>query len=444
MIIIDKKAKELYEFVISGKKLSFYTLLDAGFTCDDITDFLNRGKLVPKGNHEYTFKDVVGLYVYGKNYLRFQEQRNCFSLCSKLDPTFVDDKYFYLFMSLKKKDYVTALNEIRKLTDVNVKDMYLFMYLLMYVGYLKDEDIDFIKSILIYDYLYKKPKDDVERAKNKVTSLIFHHEFKSALTYQSRVSDLVPGEINRTNALRFLLNDAIDKKKRKRKNIMNLFQSNRHVELVKFLEVEDAQHGIDVVDRHVLMLTRDLLKMKETGVVPEVIDGPKRDVYEAIAMYDYELALNYVAGYKNSDTEVALILEEILQEVVALVNKLDNHSKINLQPVEKNPADRTIHYLREILDLVFYHGYSIKEACRKCYLSREQIAIVTLLFAKEYAKLGDTETALSVARGVDALCIPNKTVWQMIKEVNEISVENQEENSFGRILKTLDTNVVFK
>lgn len=445
MGIIDKKSKELYEFIISGRKPSVSALLEAGFTSEDITNFVGDGQLTLNEQQEYTFTDVAGLYFYAKSYLRFQKQKDCFLLCSTLDPTFNDDKYFSLFMGLKKRDYVSALREAKKLIDVNYRDMYLIMTLLAYVSYLSDDDLNIVRGVLVYDYLYKKPENDIQRAKNKVASLVFHHEFKKALTLQGKLADLAPAEINRGSCIRFLLNDAIDRKKIKRENIANLFHSGRHEELVKYLENEEACHGIDVVDRQVLLLVRDLLKMKETAVVPEVIDGPKRDVYEAIAMYDYELALNFVLGYKNNgDTEVSLLLEEMLQEVVALIGQLDKTRKINPRPVEKNPADRTIHSLREILDLVFYHGYSVKDACRKCYLGREQMAIVTLLFAKEYAKLGETDLALSVARGVDALCIPCKTVWQMIREVEELTVEKKEENSFGRILKTLDANVVLK
>lgn len=291
-----------------------------------MSSLVENGILARVKRGYYSFNAINDLFYYGKKLISMKEYDKataCFEKCHELDP-FHPGVCFQLFLRcIQNRDYQGAFQYFDRIYDTDNQyyqaDSNFYLYLLSMVTELPERYKLCAKSFQLedirVDFTDKRYTDIPSQNKVRMSSLSQRFTLAAKqLNYLIRQNDTISVQ---NFVIKTLLNQVIEKQKENNRMIIQLLSEKQYEKLINYLESLQENHNLSVVDQHTLFLTKDLVDMLRTGIIPKKQIFTANKIYDAIDGKNYELALSLSSEYinkfqlKSDENAIHLLLIEI-------------------------------------------------------------------------------------------------------------------------------------
>ncbi len=260
-----------------------------------------------------------------------------FQECFQEDVSYIDKTFKLLYAALDshngyKMEFILEILKLIPNKDYQV-DYNLAAYLLRFTDYLSLKGRCLSKNIHYEDVKLLESDTrylDIPR-QNKIREIIYKQDFIRALHILNKQSDesLTLFEVFVKNCLKEI-------KRSMEMREIKLFQyiySKNYKECEKYL-IYLYRNGIALYYySYLLKLTRKIIEIEKTGVIPEKKDEVYQTVYAAINNEDYEKAIEMYEQIKpNEEQKCNRLIKMLLLDINELIQNIslsDNYSKDN-------------------------------------------------------------------------------------------------------------------
>lgn len=328
-MINQENINKIYEWLIEGKELTTKELKSFGFNSKDLAKLIDQGVLTRLERGLYGFCDIEGFYNYGKKLRQRKEYTKaiaCFEFCYELDPE-NPPLCFELFLnSIRVKDFSKAFEYFKYLfhyenDSYHQKDNNLFLFLFNELLDLPEEYKKIAREI---DFQDVKASSNDKRyvdlyMQNKIRKSIINKRF--GLANQQLAESAEKIKTNQEFIIKNFLVAIRAQKYERLIEIKELISSGDYESLKIFFEHLLEKDKIGSLYEFDLMITNDLIRIKETGEIPKVRAYGAQSVFDAIKYKNYGLALELQKEYikdkpwATHDDLMLLLLETICKEI---------------------------------------------------------------------------------------------------------------------------------
>lgn len=349
-MINQENLDKMYEMLIKGEELTTSKLKICGFNSHDLTKLVDSKVLERSRRGHYTLLDVEHMHQYGKHLItqkNYDEAKKCLEKCYELSPKHSGNCFALFVNSIMNNDYKAAFKYFEgfyKKDDYYCKrDSNFYLFLLNLITTIPDKYKDYVEQFELKDILVAnndKCKANIPLY-NEIRTYAFNQRFKQAIqSYEILVKINV--KIYSYDAVtNSLLYKAAEVQKTRKRNILNFIKNKDYIGVVNYIESVLKVHEIDLMDKYVLKLTKELLEIKETHQIPEKISSYNQSILVSIDNKDYELALSLTIRrdkkheVDSNNNSLYLILREI-NNAIKEISSLDD---INQLPLYLNSSD---------------------------------------------------------------------------------------------------------
>jgi len=355
-MINKENLNKLYEGIINEHELTTKELNSYGFHSKDISDLIEQRIIERVKRGHYSFLATNNLYYYGKKLLGSKESEKadiCFKKCYELDHTHIGTCFQLFIRSIKAEDYDKAFEYFETLFNTDNKyykaDSNLYLYLLSiisdipekykeYTRYLTLEDIKVDSQDKRYKDIPLQNKIRQSILQRKIPYAIKQHNDLVAQNKSNTVQDMI---------IRILMYQALEQEKEKNNTIISLIKEQRYEELQSFLKNKQKKYNLSLLDKYTLILTEDLLNIKESNIIPEKKIVNSENMFDAIDGYDYKLALklNKIYSIKNNFLEEKNPILLLLNDVCNMIDKIKQQPKKEFNTKKEVNFSDIINYL---------------------------------------------------------------------------------------------------
>ncbi len=290
-----------------------------------------------------TTKSVDDLYHYGQKLIDMGEcdkAIECFKKCYELEPKH-PEVCFRLFLDcIQNRDYSKALEYLGDIYDINnqhyIADYNYYLYLLSMITELPAEQRQYARSLKLIDIKADLNDYNNTSAPNKIRLSSTKQRFVIALRQHNAMikqkSELSVQDI----IISTLLKQAVKEQKRWKQEINKLVKEKQYEEVIKYLETLKEKRHLALADEYTLILTKELLNIIRTGIIPEKQISSSDKIFDAINGKNYEVALSISLRYlrKNNIEFNSNSMHILLMEIQNLINE----KKQSLSSVIKEQA----------------------------------------------------------------------------------------------------------
>lgn len=351
-MVNQEKLNKVYEILIKDEELTTSKLRDCGFNSNDITKLVSNKVIERSRRGHYTLLDVEHMHQYGKYLItqkNYDKAKKCLEKCYELNSKHSGNCFALFVNSIMKNDYKAAFKYFEGFYKKD--DYYAFskrndnfyLFLLNLITTIPEKYKGYVEQLELEDILVSnndKCKQNIP-LHNEIRTFAFNQRFKQAVqTYERLVK--INGKTYSDDVVAInLLNSALESQKSRKRNILNLVTNKDYIGVVSYIESVLKMHEIDLLDKYVLKLTKELLEIKETKQIPEKINSDNSSIFAAINNKDYELALSLTIRrdkkreVDSNNNSLYLILREI-NNTIKEISSLDD---INQLPLYLNSID---------------------------------------------------------------------------------------------------------
>lgn len=331
-MINEENLNMMYEGIIKNQELTTKQLNSYGFNSKDLADLIENGSLERIKRGYYSFISIDDLFYYGKKLISLKEYDKatvCFEKCYELDPNHPGVCFQLFLRCIQNKNYEKAFEYFDYFYDTDNKyynaDSNYYLYLLSMITELPENHRQFARFIKLEDIkvdLNDKRYNDIP-AQNKIRISSLNQRF--VLAYK-QLNDLIKqnGRLSVQDIIiRTLLSQAIEEQYRVKKHIVKLINNKQYEEVITYLKNLQERHNLSTADKYTLFLTKDLMDIIKTGIIPEKKVFSTDKLFDAISGKNYELALSLSLQYNKKsnieDNDNAMYV--LLTEIQSLVDK---------------------------------------------------------------------------------------------------------------------------
>jgi len=357
-MINEENLNKIYEKIAYNLELTTKELNDFGFNSKDINMLIEQKKLVRIKRGYYKFLNFNKLYELGKNKLSNKDYDNgikYFERCLEIDPSNIDVSFKLFFNSIKNKEYEKSLkyfDVLLKNEDNYIEDNNLILYLLSLIVDLPDDYKKYVKNIKYNDI---KIKDNDSRyhnivIQNKIRKCVISRKFPYALNLYKELNPTGSFLNIREFLIKNLINQVLDKEMDCKNLLIKMVESKKYNEIIDFLEKKNENNYLSITDKYILELSKKILIIKETNIIPEKVIVNTSKIFEAIDGNNFKLALELSENY-NLEKNVNVssnVFHKLLVDICLLIEDVSkqNEDKIKFieikeEKVEKNKIKDT-------------------------------------------------------------------------------------------------------
>lgn len=325
------------------------------------------------------------------NNKEYERANDCFKLSYEIDPTNYKVCFQLFLRNVCEKNYEEAFKYFEHIyasSDVALHyDSNLYLYLLSLITDIPDNYKNIVKTMSFEDV--RVHKEDfrfknrfyINGIREKIINLKLYMAKKDLQEY-NKINGKVSKELHLTN---ILLSQALDVFSLEKENIKKYMETKDYEGLINYLEELNNKHNLTDEERLILTLANNYLKIRETGVVPEVIISSRYSLSGLIENNDFISAMNlcYEKNMTDDDAIFSLLKE---------INKLIKNDFISLASVfdilkshDKLRMDEAIRQYLEEQELEEY-TFLIKDLINISLLEQDELfvkPISTLMRLKE-------------------------------------------------------------
>ena len=357
-MIQEENLNKLYELIINDNELTTQELKKCDFNQSHITSLIETGKIERIKRGYYKFIATNELYYYGKFLIskkEYEKATQCFKKCYEIDTNHQGTNFQLFIRSIQEQDYENAFVYYETLTHIDnehyIKDNNFYLYLLSIITDVPDKYKEYARNLTLEDIKVdisdRRYKEN--NTQNKIRLSTLQRKFPYALKLLNDINDKKSVQ---EILIRTLLHQSIKVEKASENKVLNLINSKEYDKLIIHLETKEKRHNLSLIESYILKLSRDIIKIKKSSIIPEKNIFEADKIFAAIDGYNYELALQLNKKY-NEDLKIEhnqsatyLLLEDICNLIKEII--ISNQKE---EPIEIT-KETTIEYT--YLDVLNY------------------------------------------------------------------------------------------
>ena len=236
-------------------------------------------------------------------------------------------------------------------------DYNLYLLLLSRIIKMPDKYINYVRKLTVEDILIpvKEQKNENIIIENNARTLIMQQKLISASIELKKLT-FIPREKN--SIIRNLIHDAVEVQNNDKKKILELLYDKNYKGIVRYLRNNEKYRNLSKNDKYILLIAEEILKVVETGVIPEQSNLDTNRLFDAIDGRNYTLALILSEKYskKNNisfkDNTIYLLLNDLC-EIISKIEEELRCSSIDVKSIiynlKNNKYNKAFSILEEYL-----------------------------------------------------------------------------------------------
>ena len=331
-----EKLNIIYQMVCNDEVITEESLLDKGYTKEEIEFLFDDERLYETDNGNYFIKYTSDLFDFAKEMLNERKyiiSDIAINKCYLFEPDNYEIVEFMfktaIIKSVNTGDYsdsIKYLYEMREIADeYEIKEVNLYIYLLDYITKLPDDLMLFAKYMHLYDVTlnrnYSRYSDFDNR--HEVIKNIYLHKFALSLKLSKQISDKNNDTLINGLIVEKLTKKAADMQINQAKLVCNLGNEDKIEEIIMFYEEEASRRRISLHEQQIVMLATKLNEIRRTGIIPEKVESSDKNFNDMIINNDFLSAFGRVSKPTNygNITSSATINYILLSKII---NEIDN------------------------------------------------------------------------------------------------------------------------
>lgn len=354
-MINQNNLNKMYEVLIDQKELTTKQLNECGFNSKDIAALIEDGTLERVKRGCYSFLSIDNLFYYGKMLIslkKYEKATACFEKCYELNPNHFGVCFQLFTRSVQNREYDKAFEYFERFYNNDNKfynsDCNYYLYLLSMITELPDNYRQHTKFLKFRDMRVDfddKRYEDIP-VQNKIRSLSFDQKF---ITASKQLNNLIKqhGKLSIQDIItKELLNQAILEQNRIKEEVIGLVNNKQYLEVINCLESIKERRVLSILDEQILSLTKEILKIIETGIIPKKQIYKTDSFFEAINGKNFDLALSLNSEYinsKNIDPQANttfILLTHITQLIKSKMPGQENKTNESISPAKEMRQDQ--------------------------------------------------------------------------------------------------------
>lgn len=285
----------------------------------------------------YVIESVDHLFRYGKELIanrEYDKAKTCFYKCVEVSPNHAGACFQLFLLNIQSQNYEQVLEYFTRFYNCKPKfynvDSNLYLYLLSMIIDLPEDYKAHVKNLKHTDLVnFNNEKITLQ---NKIRLSIFNQRFLLAYS-QSYELFKESGKISSQDIIvKMLLSQIIQIEEKNKRDLLELIQNKQYQDAFLYLSKAQDQHCLSILDSSILLLLKDLIKMKKTNCIPKMNPISTDNLFEAIDVKNYELAFSLLKSHSNVYM-IEILLKEIINTIEEL-KKISNETKSSISNLE--------------------------------------------------------------------------------------------------------------
>ena len=302
-MINEENLNKLYNNLIEEKIITTKKLNEYGFNSTDLRKLIEDKTLKKIKRGYYSLNSADKVYYYGEklNTLKeYDKATQYFTRCLEINPNHYEACLQLLFRYIKLPNYEKALEYIDKLYDMKATNCQLdsnfYLYLLSVITKLPEKYKNYAKILNFNDF-----NNSFESTlQNKVRLSAYNQRFTLAKRQLKEIINQKECMNTKDIILITLIEQALDVQNKNRSEILKLLKSEDYEKVMEFLEDMALNHHLSILDNYVLILSKDLIKLNNSSLIPQINVFNTDNIFTAIDGKNYKLALELSLKYNNN------------------------------------------------------------------------------------------------------------------------------------------------
>lgn len=340
----------LFDLVINNMVLNFEILTGYGYTAEELKWMKEHAVLTKCKNGTYKFLAIDKLRRYGLKLLyercNAKDANACFRKCYELAPTNRKVCMQYMIALLKRNDYQEALkvydSMVRKTSNKYTKDNNLYLLLFSVLTDLDTEKAEKVTSFKPYDILLTRHVE--HKDENDMRKAILNSKYTYAYQLNNlRACNDKGGYSVKLELIKCLLAHAIEAERKFKNTLLELTRKQEYGMILLLLCKREQQKNLSRLENYIMIVCDSIIRLKETGEVPEVTVYNTDKMYEALLGNNFGLALQLNREFllndgADPDTDIVNIL---LIDINNIINdNIESQKEKYLSSVKKRTLKR--------------------------------------------------------------------------------------------------------
>ena len=338
---MEKKKELIYQLIINDTKLTTSNLEQLGLSKNEISEMVELSFIKQESENEYSLVSIKQLYNYGLKLIiteHINEANRCFRKCYELEPN--NREYILqLMIATIKQDRKEDLFKYFSLLDTedcekNIKDNNLYLYLLSLVMKIPYEYHTRVKQFNYDDLLFSnKCEFDNKEKENNIRTLIIKNKYKYALKLlnDSIMEDIE--ELSKKIAIKELLIKVIEYETKFKYDLLMFAERKEYSKIIDYLKAKSKKRRLRSDEVYILFTVQGIIKILETGKVPEITKTCPKSMYEALKANNYIEAYIFNEQYESRNkTQIGTtLLSILLSDILTLIAKTEQDKEFGIE-----------------------------------------------------------------------------------------------------------------
>ena len=335
-MISKENLEKIYMAVVEDKELTTSLMREFGFNYRDLNKLIQDKVIRREKRGLYELRNIERLYSFGKKQKDAQIAELCFKKCLELNPDHLK-AYFQLFLlKIQAEDYQEALELSKILLQSEDKDYNIeynfYLYLLNIIADIPQNYRDYARSLNLEDIKISSSSKIYARkeTQNNIRALVLQGNLKGALKAINMDLEYKSNKSNVQYAIvRALLQKAVRASSERNSKIVDLIRGKNYEEAIEKLQELQNRNFLNKPERYMLKLLKKYVQISEEHVLPERHNRKPKNIFAAIDMecYDVALKMNHEYNRNKNILDEYSVFYLILSEICDLINKLSDKTK---------------------------------------------------------------------------------------------------------------------
>ncbi len=340
----------IFNMVCNDEEITEESLLDKGFTTEEIDELFDNDFLYSKEDGTYFISYVGDLIDYAMDAMKnqlFRRANYAIDKCYEIAPhsfEVVTLKFEKTFIEESKtknyKDSIKYLYEMKKLADENeIKDVNTYIFLFSMLTELPDDIRNAAKYFKLHDLTINTLDsrfEDIE-IRNDIRREIYYQKFTNALKILHKINDRSSKNAAYDITVVKLTEEVATVRKKNVIIVKDLAIADKEDEIILLYEMENEKRNLTRHEEYILKLANKLSTIRKTGIIPKINKIKDGRYYDMIDNNDFQGALKR-AIEMNKQNKTALNSSSSYILLSKLVAEIDNiKSQKNVKEKNKSP-----------------------------------------------------------------------------------------------------------
>ena len=326
-MVNDVNLAKIYDCVAKGQTLTTKCLNEFGFNSVDLTNLVKDGTLVRVKRGQYELPKTTDLYTLAKELLENDQKDEAieiFKKCIQSNPDNFDAYLELMLIYIKDENFNEVFVYFEYLysmdNDSIRRNCKFYLYLLNEITELPVKYRNLVINSNYSDFMVLDNASTIS-LNNKIRLSCYNRKFGLAsMQLNRRLNELDEISVN-DQVIYELLDRIINPNIINRNDIVKMIRERKYEDIIEGLRKKSNICGLDRSETYILVLAEDLLNILVTGKIPSIGKGVADNIFSAIDIKNYELALTF----SNAKGSINMLLEDIIDEIRII--KEDNEIK---------------------------------------------------------------------------------------------------------------------